>query len=113
MWNTIRRDDSTMRILPSLPRSSSTHSSIGIYGQVIDDVTVLWHTITKTAAVNIANNKNQDPDNIGQGSMLTSINQGDNSLFILSLTIDPCILFGHHQIDHIKQSLGMHLIIIS
>ena len=98
-----------MQIPPSLPKSGSTQSSIGIYGQVTDDVTVLWQTITKTAAANMTNNNNQDPDNIGQGFVPTSINRGDNGLFIPSLTMDPCIISGHHQIDHIKQSLGTHL----
>lgn len=61
----------------------------------------------------MTNNNNQDPDNIGQSFMPMSINQGDNGLFILSLTMDPCIISSYHQIDDIKQSLGTHLNILS
>ena len=57
----------------------------------------------------MTNNNNQDPENIGQGFVPTSINQGDYGLFIPSLTINPCIISGHHQTNHIKQSLGTHL----
>lgn len=50
----------------------------------------------------MTNNNNQDLDNIRQGFMPTLINQEDNGFFILSLTIDPYIIFSHYQIDHIK-----------
>ena len=59
------------------------------------------------------NDNNQDSDNIGQSFILTSINQGDNGLFIPTVTMDLCMIFDHHQIDYIKQSLGTHLNILS
>ncbi len=50
-----------MRPSISFPKSNSTQSSIGIYGQVTDNVMALWHTTTKTAAATITDDNNQDP----------------------------------------------------
>lgn len=41
------------------------------------------------------------------------INQGDNSFFILSMTIDTYMTSDYHQIQYIKQSLGTNLTILS
>ncbi len=44
--------------------------------------------------------------------MLTGSNQGDDGFFILSIIIDQCMTSNYHQIQHIKQSLGISLIIL-
>lgn len=74
---------------------------------------ILWQIITQTAAANVINDNNQDPNNIGQDFMPMLINQRDNGLFISFLTIDLCIISSHQQIDHRKQFLDMHLDILS
>lgn len=61
----------------------------------------------------MTNDNNQDSDNIRQGFISMSINQADNILFILSLTMDSCIIFGQRQIDQKKQSLIIYLNILS
>lgn len=76
-------------------------------------MTVLWYTITKTAIVIITYDNSQNPGISRKGFMPTAINQGDNDLFILSLTTDPCMTSDHYQIQHIKQSLGTNLTILS
>ena len=58
------------------------------------------------------NDNNQDPNNTGQSFIPTSINQGNNGLFIPSLTINSYIISDHYQIDYIKQFLDIHFNIL-